>query len=280
MNNDKCASLPGPFLRAIKHDAYNNQGSDYTVTQLLRPPQTSWLKKYHEPCEQSAYASYRALLGTMMHTVLENYADPNEGEIAERRFFIDYLGLKISGQIDLLDTNLRTVYDYKFYNGSQTECKPDHYAQIQINGLLVSMNGFAVDHVSVMYVRPDWSNLRATLDPTYDQSPFKPFVFAFDRQFAEERLSKCVMEHEEAAAGNPRPCTPDEQWAKPDTFALKKPANQKARKVVESYTEAKELLKPGEVIEQRKGERTKCRFFCDYRHVCPDWLQEKQKSQK
>lgn len=265
-------SFPTPFLRAIQNDEYSKGDSQFSVTQLIGPPKRTWLATKMKRIE-TPYSSFSALLGTAIHTVLEKNVMPENGEVAEQRMFYNFsLGeetIRISGQIDFYENN--TVFDYKFIGGPQAEMKPDHHKQVQINGLLSKYNGFSVNHVAIVYLQRDWSYMQSIVNPTYPKTPFKIFIRDFNQEFAERTLLTCVKDHQQALAGEPRDCTDDEMWAKPDSFALMKPGAKKARKLCSSMAEANEEIKPGEIVQTRKGERTFCGSFCGYSSICEQY---------
>lgn len=272
-------SFPSPFLRAITRDRYDKGNCTFSCTQLINAPKRTYLATKGEKVE-TPYSSFAALLGTAIHSVLEANVDVDNGEIAEQRMFHDFpingTTVRISGQIDFYEDG--TVYDYKFIGGAQAEMKPDHHKQVQINGLLSELNGLKVDHVAIAYLQRDWSYMQSTVNPLYPQTPFKIFVTPFDREFAKATLERCVKDHQDALDGNPRDCTDDEMWAKPDSFALMKPGAKRASKLCATMAEAEQELKPGQFIQVRKGERTFCGSFCGYGHICAqyqNYLKEK-----
>lgn len=262
-------SFPSPFMRAIIKDRYSKGDSQFSCTQLIGPPKRTFLATKGDKVE-TPYSSFAALLGTAIHSVLEANVDISSGERAEERMFYDFQlngkTIRISGQIDFYEGN--TVFDYKFIGGTQAEMKPDHYKQVQINGLLSELNGLTVEHVAVAYLQRDWSYMQSTVNPTYPQSPFKIFVTPFDREFATKTLLQCVTDHQAALDGHPRACNDEEMWAKPDAFALMKPGAKRASKLCSSMAEAEEEKKPGQFIQVRKGEHTYCSNFCGYSHIC------------
>jgi hypothetical protein len=70
------------------------------------------------------------------------------------------------------------------------------------------------------------------------------------------------------------PCTPDEMWEKPTSYAVKKTGNVKARNVC--VTEEEALAKVAEYgkgydIEVRPGERTRCANFCSVNAYCSQY---------
>jgi hypothetical protein len=152
--------------------------------------------------------------------------------------------------------------------------KEAHWLQINMNAYLAELNGIEVEHVAVVYVQKDWSHLRSTVDPSYAQTPFTIFLHPYERQLAIDTFATTVRDHEMASQGKPRSCTPDEQWRKPTTYALKKPDGKRASKVCASREEAEAEKKPGQIIEVRPGEATYCKFFCSLSHLCPQFKRE------
>ena len=264
-------SFPTPFLRALNRDNYSKGHSQLSVTGLLSPPQRTWLGTFSTKVE-SGYSSFAALLGTAVHSVLEHHVDLTNGERAEERFFHTILDTVVSGQIDFYENG--TIFDYKVTGGTQEEAKPDHRTQAQMNGFLASINGVPVSQVAVVYLQRDWSYLQSTVNPAYPKSPFRVFLADYDAAGAEREFLTRIPEHLAAMAGSPRPCTPDEQWAKPDSFALMKPGAKRASKLCATLAEAEAEKKPGQIIQTRKGEKTFCKYFCGFHMHCPQFKRE------
>jgi hypothetical protein len=264
-------SFPSPFMRAMQNNAYTKGNSQFSVTQLIGPPQRTWLGIDHQKVE-TPYSSFAAFLGTAMHAVLEANVDPSQGEVAEERMHALLCDAKISGQFDHLEK--RCLYDYKTTRGSQDVMKPDHRTQVHANAYLAILNGYEVEHVAVAYIQMDWSYMQSTLNPNYPQSPFKIFVEDYDAKLAEDFFNRAIPEHLAALAGQPRECTRDEKWQKSDSFALMKPGAKRASKVCATRAEAEELLKPGQFIQERPGERTFCQMFCGMKDHCPQFARE------
>ena len=87
-----------------------------------------------------------------------------------------------------------------------------------------------------------------------------------------------MHEHQEAQANydlfdKEQLCTPEEQWAKPDTWAVKKKDAKRAVRVFETEQEAIDhsMLHEGikYIIEHRKGELTRCQGnYCGVSEFC------------
>jgi hypothetical protein len=72
-------------------------------------------------------------------------------------------------------------------------------------------------------------------------------------------------------------CSPEEQWAKPDTWAVKKKGQKRAMRVHHSEEEAvkhanaNSALKGNCEIEHRKGELTRCASYCAVSEYCEQY---------
>ena len=82
--------------------------------------------------------------------------------------------------------------------------------------------------------------------------------------------------------GSLPPCTPDQMWEKPTSYAIMKEGNKRATSVHTSVLEAQEALttvKGKAEIVTRPGERTRCETFCQVNSFCnqyQQYLQDKQ----
>jgi len=268
-------SFPLPLQRALTNDVYNKGDCDFSVTQLIGPPQKTYLKQnLNEEEVVHPYNHIYSMLGTAVHNILENNADPEAGETAEVRLYMDIHGHRVSGQIDLHMKDEKFVNDWKFTGGHQTEMKVDHHKQAQMNGLLAQENGYEVEVVGITYIQRDWSIMRAHSDPNYPQSPINTIVVDYDREFAIAEFSRSVLEHSAALKGSPRPCTKDEKWQSETSYALMKAGGKRASKVCATREEAETLRKPDQIIEEREQVATYCEYFCGLRHVCPQYKRE------
>lgn len=263
-------SYPSPFLRAFQNDQYEKGDSEFSVTGLLSPPQRTWLALSHEKVE-TPYSAFAALMGTAIHGVLEANVDEAQGEIAEKRFFAELHGSIVSGKLDFYEH--KTVFDYKSTRGVQEKMKSDHWLQVNMNAYLAIQNGLEVHNVGVVYIQMDWSYMQSTLNPTYPQSPFKIFIHPYDETVATTEFAIRIRDHQEAKKGSWRPCTPDEQWAKPDVYAVMSAGGKRAVNggLCATMAEALAMQKPGQTIQTRKGELTFCDNFCGFSAHCEQY---------
>jgi len=269
-------SLPTPFLRCILDNKYDGGTSEFTTTQLIGPPRKSQLKAEGNESIETPTGAFYSTLGTILHRILEDYSSEEDGEIAEKRLYATINGHTVSGQIDLYDRKNKCVSDWKFIGGEQTAIKPDHWKQLQINGRLAELNGWEVESVSICYFFRDWKMMQAMLNPTYPQFGIRSFVVPYERDKAIALLEKCVNDHAQAKAGNPRDCTPEEKWQSPPTYAIIKNGGSRAIRngLFDSLAAAQEKLLPGHYIQTRKSTRTYCKMLCSYAHCCPQKQRE------
>lgn len=269
-------SLPTPFLRCLLDDQYDKGDSEFSTTQLISPPQRTWIKEQGHEEIKTATSSFYAVLGTILHRVLQDYAREEEGEIAERRLYTEIQGRKVSGCIDLYETHTSTVSDWKFIGGVQKEIKDDHWKQLQINGRLAEIHGWEVNNVAITYFQRDWKTLQALVDPNYPKIGIQNLVVPYDQSAGINLLETTVADHVNAKNGKPRPCTELEKWQAPASYAIIKNGGKRAINggVCSSLAEANDKMLPGHFIQHRPSERTYCLHFCNLKHACPQFQRE------
>jgi hypothetical protein len=266
------------LITALSTDQYSKEGADFSVTEILKPPQLTYLSQNHEGKAMPIYKGYMSLLGTSVHMYLETIA-PKEA-IVEKRFYHDFVidgkTYTLGGKPDFIHENILNDYKLVLVNGRPKGDKPkqDHVNQAYVNAWLANMNGVKVDQAYVEYWFRDWSPGMAENQKLYPQRPNvqmlvndKPFNMDLIEKFIIERLTL----HVKAKQGINTPCTDEEMWKRPDSWALKKPQNKRARKLCHSSEEALKEKKQGEEIEFRRGGCIRCESWCEYSHVCPQY---------
>ena len=155
---------PRPVVRALARQ-YRDTGAHYnfdpskpgvSATELANPIQQTYLLKRHEVFVQPD-DSYYAMLGTIMHAVLDQGTEGSDTEMRERKIVAEIDGYQVGGTIDLV-TDLEPGlmgHDYKLtssykVNKMLTEgvryAAPDYFWQANIYAwLLLQEYGTAPD---------------------------------------------------------------------------------------------------------------------------------------
>jgi hypothetical protein len=274
--------IPDTFLNVLKRPTYSKGRAHLSATQLLNSPKIVALtKKFEDELEQDVSDMVWSLFGTAIHGVLEHGKDDNH--IVEERLHATIDGWRISGAIDLqIITGPETVSvrDYKTTSSwAVMNEKIEWEQQLNIYAWLVeNIKGKIVDSVGIVAIIRDWSRREAAKNPDYPQAPVKEIpitLWPYQKRedFISERISKhseCEF-HMETDEELP-PCTPEEMWEKPTTWALKKKGGVRAIKVYETQEEAEAALDPKvHEIEVRLGSRTRCESFCPVNTYCQQW---------
>lgn len=272
---------PDILKLALAADNYSKEGSDFTTTEILKPPQITMLAAQHEPIARPLYQGFMALLGTGVHAALEQAGTANIKDlILEKRFFhtfeIDGEKVKLGGKPDYLWNGIINDFKLVLTTGAPSgKPKPEHYWQGQFNSYLAAKDGHDMRLASVEYIFRDWTYSRAKYSKSYPQEPRRTFVFdVLPMDEIEKQIIRRLTEHVRAKRGKSRPCTRDEKWQHDDLWALKKPTAKKARKLCHSAEEAGRLKKTGEIVEFRQGACVRCDGWCEYAHVCPQKQRE------
>ena len=270
--------LPAPMFRALSHDGYTagSKPFDISVTSLIGPPKIFQLRKRHgEEITEDASDRVWTLLGQSVHKVLELAG--GETEQTERRLYMDINGWTLSGQTDLYETENKTISDFKvtsvfsFMLGTKSEWE----AQINLNAMLWRSYGYEVKKGQIVAILRDWQSSKAEYENDYPKcavhivdiplwSEEECIAYATERvalhQAAGKKLDDDIPE-----------CSPDERWAKADTFAIKKDGGKRAVKVCSTMEEAQNLLPSygaKHSIETRAGGDIRCERFCSVAPFC------------
>ena len=95
-------NLPQVFVNLVQRNVYSRGDSVISVSDVKDAPQKSVLKKmYNDHITEDVADRYYAVMGSLMHKVLEVGVDEDENTITEERLFQEINGWKISGAIDV-----------------------------------------------------------------------------------------------------------------------------------------------------------------------------------
>jgi len=300
--------FPLALVKAVENDSYSRGTADRSVTGLLAPPrQAALIERHGDEITEDVSDRTFALYGQLVHLLLERAGEQSRNAINEERLYTNVNGWTISGQTDTLtlteDQRSWIISDYKFVTAykfkrdySGTLVMDEGYEnQLNLYGHLLRENGFKVDGLKIVAIYRDWSKLEAKRDKNYPQLGAETHeVPLWSEDKAKAFIEERVRLHQEAdvvarkgrgISQNDLPeCDDEERWAKPDKFGLMPTAKSaRARKLFNSEVDATAWaaannMKPGWVIEHRRGVNTRCESYCLVSEYCEQFqaLQEIQ----
>lgn len=261
--NIACAVMNNPYI----------QVGDISVTGLLRPPQMAALEQehFHDMVEDVSDGLWR-LMGRAMHHILSTGRDgTDDGTIQEQLLTMEVLGWTVSGHFDILYPT-GTLKDYKFSTvWAYIFGRKEWAEQVNLYALMAERNGLEVNDLSISLLCRDWNARLAKDNQDMPRIPFVEIpVTRWPRDYAEKFLAERVRLHQQALAGNAPPCTDDDRWAKPDTWAVQKPNAKRAWRVFPNIYKAKELADKvtGMAVVHRPGSNVRCASYCPVTQFC------------
>lgn len=292
--------LPEALVRAVAHDRYDGGTSDISITGLISPAQARKLREQHkDDIVEDAEERIWSMMGSAVHYVVENavITMKKEGDwdddncISEQRYYHDFGGYNISGQIDLYERNV--LYDYKLTSvyaikAAIQEGKEEWDAQLNMQRWLMHHNGIEVREQFIVGIARDWNKHGALRDRDYPPRACLIEIpkWSLDKieSYVQSRLNAHFSEYTQL-------CTPEECWETPTKYALMKAGRVSAVRVMNTedfimgyavendMTEVqdnKNVLKKGYSIEVRPGERKRCQDYCDAAPFCDQYAQWKK----
>lgn len=279
-------NLPKPFVDAATSDYTPTEGR-YSVTRVLGSQCEAVLLRRHGGELDGDVADYVwAIFGSAVHKVLEQSEETDE-QLKENYVTVpidDHYTL--SGIFDLYDDSTGTVTDYK--TASVWKVKFGNFSDWRRQTLyycwMLRQIGFGnATRGQIVALIKDHNRRDAMRDRDYPQHP----VFVIGWDFSEDDIAEAGEELREwfrqvaVAETLPdsqlTPCTPEQRWAKPETWAVKRGNAKRALRVLDSKEKASAYIDAhsgpngsGNLwVEHRPGEDTKCEGYCDVRRWCP-----------
>lgn len=282
--------LPAPLVKAVTPTPRIRQPRRISITDLSLPPQLRGLRIQHEnELEEDAADRIFALLGSLLHDVLEKYADSEAGEIAEEKLEMEIDGWTVVGKYDLSETEIilegEVLTDWKLTSiySLKDNDKPEWEEQINCYIELLRRHGRTVTKAQIIPIGRDWSKSKAQYSKDYPQQQviIKP-IRIWSSEEAVAYIRERIRLHELAEQGIWENCTKEERWYSGEKFALMKKGNKKATKLFDTEQEAKthqeifNLVK-GHEIQFRAGVNRRCASYCNVADYCDFWQVNKPK---
>jgi hypothetical protein len=277
--------IPETFVNVLKRPTYSKGAAHLSVTQLINSPKIVALtKKFEAELEQDVADMVWSIFGSAIHNILEHGKDENH--LVEERIHSMVDGWKISGAVDLQvvdDQGGISIRDYKTTSvWAVMNEKIEWEQQLNIYAWLVDTvkEDFHVTDLGIVAIIRDWSRRDAARNPDYPQAPVKElpiklWPYEERKEFVQSRItSHSACEFAMETGEDLPPCTPEEMWEKPTTWAIKKVGGVRAKSVhdtEESMLKALEIAGPAYEIEVRPGSRTRCESFCPVNTYCKQW---------
>lgn len=258
--------------QAVMTDDYEAVG-DISVTRLVRPPQITYLESKHEDeLVQDVTEGLYMLEGRALHHILDLARDKER--LQEHRLTVDYNGWTISGRFDVLyrDTNILKDYKVSSVWGHILGGKEDHEEQLNFYAYLAQRSRIRVDELRVVMWFRDWMAGQVERDRNYPQLKVLEHtipLWALDSQAL--AFQEKVKLHQLARSGDYPECTPEERWARPDSYAVMKHGAKKAYRVFEEPALAKAMVASMGAeyeVQYRPGENVRCARYCPVLSFC------------
>ncbi len=267
-------SIDPVIAQAVMTDDYEAVG-DISVTRLVRPPQITALEHQHgEEIVQDITDGLFMLEGRALHHILDLARD--ETRLQEHRLTVECEGWTVSGQFDVLylaESQKGILKDYKVSSvwSHILGSKEDHEMQLNFYAYLALRNKIQVDELSVVMWFRDWQKSQVERDRQYPplkviEHPIDLWAWDYTAKVFEER----VKLHQSAKAGTYPPCTAEERWARPDSWAVQKPDAKKAYRVFEEPALAETMASSmaGYEVQHRPGVNVRCASYCPVMPFC------------
>jgi hypothetical protein len=267
--------LPEALVKAVTFR--QRKPGRLSATTMLKGVKSVLLEDRHwDDIEVDVEDQLFALFGKGIHHLLE---DEGENEFTEEFMSYEIDGVTVTGIIDNYDmktgviTDWKTVKAFKIILGKYD----DWWKQGMIYAWLLKKNGFEAKTCQFIALLKDHSKQQARRSQSYPKSAL--IVHKFDvtddglieiEKFIKSKITE-YKQNKDLLDDDIPPCTPEERWDKPTTFAVMKPGNKRATKVLDTNDEAEKYVADigkGAFVETRQGESVRCADYCSCCEFC------------
>jgi hypothetical protein len=258
------------------------------VTDLIGPPRIRELtRRHYDEIEQDVTDALKAMLGTAVHKLLEDGADPDAGLFAEvemsRVVRVPEGQLEVRGVCDVRDVSRGTIEDWKttsvfaFLLGTKQEW-------ISQQNVYAWMDDHPepVRSLWIHAILNDWSMYQHKREP--DRIPPSSWMrvevplWPAERQeaYVRERVSLHLRAQKASEEDLPL-CTDEERWQRPTKYGVRKDRQAKqalpgtsteSRQLAEESLRKARAKYPQAYIHEVTGEAVRCANYCPVSAWC------------
>lgn len=215
-------------------------------------------------------------MGQAMHTILERGGVVGQ---SEERLYADIGGMRVSGQFDYIDDE-GLLWDWKFVSVWEVMngVKENRVDQLNAYAHLAALNGKAVSGLRVGFIFRDWKRSEST---QAGYPPHQVLAYPIRLRGIDETAASLLgrVNLHRSSQDTLAECTPEERWARPDTYAVIKSGNKRASKVFADIASAA-VYQAGKGtsyrVEHRPGENVRCESYCAVSRYCDQFQKLKR----
>jgi hypothetical protein len=271
-------SLPEAFVLAVQpKEGYVPNPNRIGVTSLIAPPHVRSLQREHDSeIEVDVEDMTWLIMGRSVHSLLEENSPKDV--VAEQKIVFSFEGFDIVAVIDtykgdvLQDFKVTSVYSFLLGEKAEWIQQLNIYAW-----MLKKVKDIDIKTLQIIAILRDFMPRKAKLDKNYPQ---KPLIAVDVPIWSIEKTEEFVRGRINAHKNN-LPCTPEDRWARPTTFAVKAHNVKTAKKVCATMEEAEKWIIGNPkgasfFIEVRPGEDVRCDTYCNVSQWCEYYKNKKK----
>lgn len=284
------------FLDVIKPEGPRYAKSDYSVTQLIKPPRILQLERRHKESLTPDVAEFwNVFIGKSVHGGIEKGLEGNDEYVVEGTLAVEIDGKTITGTYDCYHKPTKTLMDHKMISTIQygLEAKDEYITQLNVYAYLLETAGICeVEKLALNVVYLDWRKAAAKYaqmqGKSYPPAPARMIPLPkWPREKVEAVFKERLAMHIQAETlpDDKLPhCTAEEVWESPAKMAVVKQGALRSSKNCANMQEAMDYVKykgfkPGQYwIDYRPATRKRCEMYCPVSHLCNQYKEWKDKN--
>lgn len=266
----------------VNNSERHNAPNCYSATTILKPTRMILLTERHwDEIEVDCSNMINMLLGTATHEIMEKFDKTGNAEIPLKQEIKD--GFYLTGKCDMYNEENHSVDDWKTAHTFKIKMQDfdDWDKQGNIYAWLLNKDGKFVDKSTFYALLKDWSpkenrmaKLKGEFYPDTQVYEHKFNITTNDlikiEEFIKSKFNELV-DSQKLSDDELAYCGDEETWYTGDKYAVYGTNKDRALKLCNTLSEAKEYLatnsKAKEVVK-RNGEHRRCMDYCECNKFC------------
>ena len=267
---------------------YSDNPYQLSVTTLFKPIQAYWLSvRHHDQLSMDISDLAASRRGSAIHDSIEKVKSDNciKEVRTNKEVVINSHTYTISGKFDILEQveddlwQLRDIKTTSVWSFIYDDKDEDYQKQLSMYRWLNSDKYKIKDVGFIDFFFMDWQSSKAKMEDNYPSHWLMPagkkinlLSLEDTENYMKERIT-LFDKYRHVVDNKLPPCTPQELWAKADSFAIMKKDARKATKLCNSKEEAEQYMSDKKIkgfIQFRPGKVKRCKY-CAAASMCSQY---------
>lgn len=194
-SRERNCAAPVQVIKAIRDNPITRKGAGVSASTIIQCPRAVAIEDTYDLYEP-VISGWNKLRGTISHVLMEQDSDPPPWVVRERRVYIMYRGVRLSGKPDEIDTKYRILTDYKSKDNLPRDQDKNHELQFNFYAYMLRHGYWADDDIKagidIKIIGGHYLTNKTKFDKAFKKSRYRVWTDAEVESVLDERIPALV----------------------------------------------------------------------------------------